>query len=174
MKVRDSMKSSFKIEPGNPKNTAVFDKEDTGLAEAIYTIFPPEAEDAVLFWGSEKIPLSYRYDISEMADDMIEMIHVLQRNSGEWSVDWPSNTFAANWVLKWSEDSVKIEAQWREEFSAAEYLRCNKVLEVGKKNFLEEWEKVINVLSANLTACGYSPENLSDMDLLIQAKDILA
>jgi len=59
MKVKDSIKSNFKIEPGNPKNTAVFDKEDTRLVEAIYTIFPLEAEDAVLFWKSEKIPLSY-------------------------------------------------------------------------------------------------------------------
>jgi len=90
-----------------------------------------------------------------MADDMIEMILALQRNSGEWSVDWSSNTFAANWVLKWSGDSVKIKAQWREEF-------------------FEEWKKVINVLLANLTACGYNPENLSGMDLLIQANDILA
>lgn len=164
----------FKIEVNNPKNNSVFDSEDTILSEAIYTIFPLETEDAILSWGDENIALSYRYDISTIIDDIIQMVFTLQHNSdGKWFVAWSSNTFAANWNFKWFENSLEIEAQWREEFNATNYLKSHNVLKIEKEKFLSEWAKITNVVFVNLLQCGYTRENLTDMGFLIEANSIL-
>ena len=160
----------FKIEAGNPKNNSDFDKGDTKLSEAVYTIFPMETEDAVLSWGEANIPLSYRYDISTIIDDIIQMVFILRNNeSGKWSVDWSSDTFAANWEFEWSEESLEIVAQWREEFNASDYLKEHNALRTEKERFLYEWGKITDMLLRNLTECGYNSDNLVDMGMLIEA-----
>lgn len=166
--------TNFKINACNPKNNSVFDKEDTKLSEAIYTIFPMETEDAILSWGDENITLSYRYDIGTIIDDIIQMIFTLQNNNtGKWSVAWSSNTFAGSWDFKWFEDSLKIEAKWREEFGASDYLKTHTVLKTVKETFLSEWGKITDKLLVSLTECGYTCENLTDMEFLIKADKLL-
>ncbi len=167
------IKLDFKIEACNPKNNSDFDNEDTKLSEAIYTIFPLETENAILSWGAENILLSYRYDISTIIDDIIQMIFTLQNNhTGKWFVNWSSNTFAVNWDFKWFEDSLEIEAQWREEFNASDYLKSHNILKIKKGEFIQEWKKIIDVLLVNLIECGYTCDNLTDMGLLIEANSI--
>lgn len=164
---------NFKIETGNPRNNSIFDNEDSKLSEAIYTIFPLETEDAVLYWGDEKILLSYRYDISTIIDDIIQMIFTLMSNgSGRAFIDWSSNTFAVNWKIEWDEELLEIEAQWREEFNATNYLKNNNVLKIEKQQFLKEWRKIIEILLVNLIECGYTCENLTDMKLLVEVNSI--
>ena len=165
---------NFKINTCIPKNNLAFDNEDIKVSEAIYTIFPLETEDAVLFWGKEQILLSYRYDISTMIDDIIQMIFNLKnQNVREWSVDWPSNTFACNWKIKWINDSLEIVSNWREEFNATEYLRKNNVIKIGKTEFLNEWKNIIDILIHHLTECGYNNQNLLDMGLLLKSYSLL-
>lgn len=164
----------FKVEASNPRNNSIFDNEDTKLSEAIYTIFPLETEDAILSWGEASIPLSYRYDISTIIDDVIQMVFTLQNNSdGQWFVDWPSNTFATNWALEWSGDNLRIMAAWRKEFQAENYLKEHSVLNLKKRLFLGEWKKIIDVLLENLKNCGYTGESLIDMAGLIEASKIV-
>ena len=161
--------SKFHINACNPKNNSCFDNKDVKLSEAIYTIFPMETEDAILFWGDEKIPLSYRYDISTIIDEIIEMIFAVKNKSSEkWDVVWSSNTFAGRWYFKLLGDSLEIDAQWREEFEASDYLENHSVLRIEREKFLKEWEKIIDILLVNLGECGYTCENLSDMRLLTE------
>ena len=165
---------NFKIIACNPKNNLLFDKEDSKLSEAIYTIFPMENEDAILIWGDEKILLSYRYDISEMIDDIMQMFFALQKSdSGEWFVDWTSNTFASNWKFRWLKNCLEIEVDWREEFNATNYLKKNNVLKIDKDIFLNEWRKITKVIQVNLKECGYSCECLKDMMLLNEINNSL-
>ena len=169
------VKMDFKIEPNSPENNAVFDENDTKLSEAIYTVFPLETEDAILLWGSESISLSYRYDISVMIDDIIEMLFILlDKNMGEWFVDWSSNTFAVNWGLKWFNDSLIITAQWREEFDATDYLKNHSVLRLEKERFLSEWGRIVKVLLANLEECGYNVKNLEEIEKLFEVNNRLS
>jgi len=163
----------FKINACSPKNNSVFDSEDTKLSEAIYTIFPLETEDAVMSWGDENISLSYRYDISTMIDDIIQMLFALHNsNVGKWSVDWPSNTFASNWDFNWFENSLEIKAEWREEFNASDYLSSHNLLKLKREAFLNEWKKIIDILLVNLEECGYTCENITDMEMLIDASKL--
>ena len=161
---------SFKIDAGNPRNSSAYDATDATLSEAIYTIFPMDTEDAMLFWGDEGIPLSYRYDISTMIDDILEMLSALQSNdTGTWSVAWSSNTFAGTWDFKWFENSLDIKAYWREEFEASEYLKTHTALKVERTQFINEWKKITRVLLLNLEKCGCTRDNLIDMWLLLEA-----
>jgi len=164
----------FKIDAGNPANCSGYDSEDTILSEAIYTVFPLFTEDALLHWGDERIKLSYRYDISTIIDDMLLMVFNLYKyRYGEWAVDWQSNTFAATWRFKWDEEKMEVEAAWREEFQASEYLLTHPKLITERDLFLIEWEKITNMLLINLASCGYNRENLTDLGLLIEADAIL-
>lgn len=159
---------NFNIDACKPDNNSVFDKDDTKIAEAIYTIFPLKTENAILFWGEEQIELSYRYDFSIMIEDILEMILNLQSKTvGEWSVDWSSDTFATNWNLIWSERKLEITAVWREEFNAKNYLKDNNIIKIDKYIFLNEWKGVLNALIFNLLECGYDDKSLIDMKFLI-------
>ncbi|MFI3230939.1 MAG: hypothetical protein R3Y29_05265 [bacterium] len=129
----------FNINARVPNNNSVFDKDDTKLSEAIYTIFPLKTENAILFWGEEQIELSYKYDFSIMIEDILEMIFNLQTQTvGEWSVDWSSNTLTTNWNLIWSEKNLEITAVWREEFNTTSYLKGNNIIKIDKYIFLNE------------------------------------
>lgn len=164
----------FKIKTYTPKNNAMFDKTDSKLSEAIYTIFPLETEEAKLHWGTEEISLSYRYDISIMIDDIIQMIIALQsENNGELSIDWPSNTFAANWNMVWVGDSIKITSHWREGFNATEYLKKNNIIEINRYIFLKEWKNILKILIQNLEYSGYNKQNLIDMVDLLKVYSLL-
>jgi len=167
--------TNFQIQPKHPKNNGVYDKEDAKLSEAIYTIFPMETKDAVLIWKDIEIPLSYRYDISIVIDELIQMIFVLQNEGyGEWTVTWSSNTFASDWLLKWNGNDLTLEANWREEMgeNQKQLNQCN-VIEVNRNSFLNEWKKIIKILIKNLEECGYNCDNLIDMKGLIEAKRII-
>jgi len=164
----------FKIDDGSPSNSSERDNEDSILSEAIYTVFPLNTEDATMSWGDERIKLSYRYDLSSIIDEMLQMVFTLYKyRYGEWAVDWPSNTFAANWHFRWDERSMQVEAVWREEFQASDYLKSHPKLITERDLFLIEWEKVTDVLLNNLAACGYNRDNLADLGLLIEADVIL-
>jgi hypothetical protein len=166
--------TSFRIIANRSKNNAAYDSGDTKLADAIYTIYPLEAEDALLFWGDERITLSYRYDIGTIIDDLLEMVFALCGNStGEWSVAWPSNTFAGNWHFTWSENMLRIAAEWREEFGASDYLINNNLLVIEKDLFLGEWKSITDRLLVDLSECGYTCDNILDMKLLIEASRII-
>ena len=100
--------------------------------------------------GDEKILLSYRYDISEMIDDIMQLFFALQKSdSGEWFVDWTPNTFASNWKFKWLKNCLEIEVNWREEFNATNYLKKNNVLKIDKDIFLNGWRKITKVIQVN-------------------------
>lgn len=165
--------SEFKINTCSPKNNSCFDSEDTKLSEAIYTIFPLDTEDAILSWGDEDISLSYRYDISAIIEDIIQMVFTLKNNNeGKWYVDWSSNTFAVNWTLEWRDNSLEIDAIWREEFNATDYLKSHSTLRLEKEEFLGEWKKITDILLYNIKDCGYTHRDLTDMGLLIEANNL--
>jgi hypothetical protein len=165
---------NFIIDARNPINNSVFDAEDTKLSEAIYTIFPMEADDIRLFWGDACIPLSYRYDISTIIDDLIEMVQSIHEQiDGKWSVDWSSNTFATNWTFKWSGDYLEIQAIWRDEFQADQYLKEHSLLCLDKTIYLREWNKIIDVLLKNLEICGYTMHHILGLNKLISVNEMV-
>lgn len=67
----------FYIQACNPINNRTVDENDSKLMEAIETIFPMRTEAAIMVWNYVSIPLSYKYDISYMINDIIIVIQEL-------------------------------------------------------------------------------------------------
>ena len=170
----NTLKDFFRINARHPQNNGMHDSKDTKISEAIYTIFPMENKDVIMSWGDEDIRLSYRYDIATIIDEIIEMVFTIQNKSADkWKVVWASNTFAGEWCFKRLGDSLEIDAKWREEFVASDYLKSHNIFKVNKNKFLRQWKFIIDILIDNLKECGYSCDNLIDMSDLIKASRII-
>lgn len=70
---------NFYILAGNPRVQSIENSDDKSLSEAIETVFPLNTEYAILSWNYISIPLSYKYDISYMIDDIPNFIMCLAK-----------------------------------------------------------------------------------------------
>jgi len=90
----------FAIQASNPRFLAHFDAGDASLSDAIQTVFPLEAEYALIVWNWVYIPITYKYDLSLMTEDIIGLIELMMsERSGNQTIQWPSSTFAATWSV---------------------------------------------------------------------------
>lgn len=160
---------NFRIQASNPKNNTKYCKEDKKLSEAIETIFPMLTEDAILVWNTINIPLSYKYDISYMIDDILSMLKKIRENpnGNKMKICWPSNTFACDWILNWNSKMLTINSKWRSVAGHTEnLLNESNEINIDIFEFTYEWKTTLKTLIINLEQCGYDKENIKDMDLL--------
>ncbi|TCS94835.1 hypothetical protein [Hazenella coriacea] len=159
----------FRIQAGAPRVTGQFDEEDENLAEAIETIFPLYTEDAILVWKNIYIPLSYKYEISIMTWDLLDMLEKLRKHSsGEWKIQWASDSFRNSWYLRWEEDTLTINAEWGSVIGNTEnQLKEKREIKVPILAFTAEWRKLLGNLITGLQKSGYTEERLPGMDRLI-------
>jgi len=158
---------NFRIQASQPKNTSEFCTEDKKVSEAIETVFPMMTEDALLIWNTSYIPLNYKYDISYMVEDIINMLrHIRENSSADMTINWPTNTFACNWVLFWKNEMLTINSRWRYE-SGRSYDELSEI-NIDIHDFTYEWKMLLKVIIENLELCGYSKSNLLDMNIVYQ------
>lgn len=159
---------SFVIQAGNPRTLQQFDADDESVADALQTVFPLQAEDALLNWNGIFVPLSYKYDVSLMIEDAVALVReVLHHSSGQMTVHWPSNTFAATWRVSWTREVVKIDADWMQVVGGTEaLLRAKPAVAVAKADFVAEWKKLFETTIVALDRSGYSVTTLRGLDLL--------
>lgn len=75
---------NFYIQANNPKVLKEYNAEDESIADAMETIFPLYTESAILVWNHISIPLSYKYDISYMMDDVLDLLEsFMQAKNGK-------------------------------------------------------------------------------------------
>ena len=151
---------NFFIQANSPRCTMTFDKDDYDLSTALETVFPLLTEDATLVWNHIYVPLSYKYDISCMIDDILKMLHNIRSSSkGEMSIRWPSNTFASTWCIKWHENAVYLSSEWESVVGQTEkMLNSNKNVTMCSAVFLSEWKKLLQNILQALESCGYKKE----------------
>ena len=73
---------NFYIQANNPRVLKEHDLEDKNISDAMETIFPLYTESAVMMWNHICVPLSYKYDISYMMDDMLKQQYNRIPNNG--------------------------------------------------------------------------------------------
>lgn len=164
----------FYIQASNPVNNSEYDINDTKIMEAIETIFPMRTEMVIMVWNHICIPLSYKYDISYMVDDIINILkELVAKKEGCIKVNWLPDTFCCQWVVKWKENIVKISAIWNNVIGdILEPLNSNSDISMNKFDFINEWEQVFYNIKKALQECGYNDINLEDMSQLIQINSL--
>jgi hypothetical protein len=137
----------FGIETGSPKvntNIAGFAED---ICEAIQIAFPLETEDALLRWGKSEVPISYKYDLSVILEDVVDMLEwCKQPSTPSLDIDFGSDTFGAEWRLERRADSLSITATWRS-VSGGHEDELNQLgpTIVSCARFVEEWIGLLGV-----------------------------
>lgn len=159
----------FIIQASCPRFTGVFNSEAESLSDAIESSFPLLTENLVMVWNYIPILLSYKYDISIMIDDILDVLEVLRvEDSGTKTIHWASNTFAHIWYLSWESTQLVIKAAWGSESGGiGEILENSGNITLTKQSFSSEWKKVLQNLITALNGSGYSDNELSGMARLV-------
>jgi hypothetical protein len=162
----------FAVQASNPRFISTFDAADESLSDAIQTVFPLETEYALIVWNWIYIPLSYKYDISMMARDLIDLIELMSSSeSGRRTIQWPSNTFASTWNIAWSNELTTVNAEWECVLGETESMLAAKpIIRLRTADFISEWKRLLETVVGALTAAGYTSEHLVEMRLL---KDVV-
>ena len=161
---------NFYIQAGNPKVQCTLDYEDDNLSNAIETIFPLYTENAILVWNYINIPLSYKYDISYMMNDIISLLSNLQKKkSGRKIVHWLPDTFRCDWFVSWEEGELEINSKWECTVGHLEKL-LNEVpnLRLPINTFVNEWKEVLNNVVKGLKLCKYDVAKIEGIEVLLE------
>ena len=161
---------SVYIQAGNPKTQHIINRNDKTLADAIESIFPLHTENAIMMWNYICIPLSYKYDISYMMDDILILLKALQSSeSGKLTIHWLPDTFRCDWTIRWDTDKVDIHSQWESTVGHLEILLNDKPdISLEKDDFIKEWKSILGIVIAGLEICGYDAEEIRGMRRLIE------
>lgn len=161
---------NFYIQACNPKTQCIADCNDETLADAIESAFPLKTEDAILIWNHICIPLSYKYDISYMMDDILVLLNMLQsREKGELTIHWLPDTFRCDWTMKWNAERLDIQSQWGNIVGNLEMLLNEKShISLKKEDFIKEWKSILKIVIAGLKKYGYTVDKIKNMKQLIE------
>jgi len=145
----------FALTSGVPALVAARDESDTTLSDAVQTIFPLD-ERAFLEWNGLTLPLNYKYDISLMLEDIVDMVLAIRNTAaGQLQVDWPSSGFPFHWTIKWNASEIEVHAQPRHEPGAVD-LKGREWIRVDRGSFLEAWQALLRAVLSCLEAVGYN------------------
>ncbi len=158
----------FKIQLNNPIVLITTLEEDTHIGMATETIFPMDTEDAFMIWNNISIPITYKYDVSIMLNDMIDIIKFMKdENKNKMSNHWASNTFVSEWFLTKNSGQVHIESNWGDTHgNLGSQLNENSELTLDANHFVAELKSMICFVKKCLEKAGYSSKNLKDFYLL--------
>jgi hypothetical protein len=133
----------FWIDVGQPRANRGISVVAADLADALEMCFPLDAADAVVHWGGVPIELSYKYDVSVIVEDVIELVDSCLRGRS-LKTRFGSNTFNAEWTIRVEGDSIGITAQWHSVSGNKEEL-LNQVptLVVPRRDFLKQWSGLL-------------------------------
>jgi hypothetical protein len=156
------MAIEFFIQTGNPRTNRECDPGDESLSDALQTVFPMYTEYMVMAWNQAFIPLSYKYDVSLMVDDIVILCNDLLKNKeGHRRICWPSNSFAAVWDVKWDSFAVAVNAQWSRVHGGTEaILRSKQSVSVPQADFLAEWKRPLEIATKALCGAGYAQSQI--------------
>ena len=164
--------TDFQIHPGAPARRKVEGQFANDLSEAIELIYPMETDDARLVWYETSLPLNYKYDISVLIEDIVEMLEKsLESDVGRVDVNFASNTFNANWELEIRGDSIQVKARWNSVVGNCEArLNGHSILLIERSHFFNQWLGILRRVVGDTESARL---RLGDPDLLNRARELL-
>lgn len=128
-------------------------------------------------WRHVYIPLSYKYDVGMILLDVIRMVReLLASESGEWQVDWPSNTFGCRWHFRWEDECLIVtSSEWRSVVGGTEeLLRGRPILQIGKSEFVFEWKALLERVRDALVGAGFTSSALPELERITETERAIA
>lgn len=161
---------NFYIQASNPKVQNELNFEDECLSDAIESAFLLNTENAILFWNHISIPLSYKYDISYMMEDLLRLLHCLQSmDTGEIVIRWLPDTFRCDWSIIWDHGQLQIQSHWECTVGHLEnLLNDNSQISISVRDFISEWKEILQTVIKGLDKCGYDEKRIEGMGQLLQ------
>lgn len=165
----------FYIQANNPKTQNVINKDDETLSDAIESVFSLNTENAIIIWNHINIPLSYKYDISYMMDDLLNLLHCLQsREMGEMVIHWLPDTFRSDWTITWKYGQMEIQSYWECVVGhLEELLNAHPKIDISIKRFMSEWKEILYIVIRGLKRCEYDEHKIRGMRELLEQFDAI-
>jgi hypothetical protein len=162
------MATEFVIQSSNPRAESTWEAEDASLSDAIQSVFPLGTERLVLAWNGIYVPLGYKYDVSLMVDDVVDLAtEILAESTGSKEIHWPSNTFAAVWDVRWDAGYVTVSGKWTRVLGGTEaLLTASGSIRVPIAEFLGEWKRPLELVADALRRAGYGEEQIPRLAVL--------
>ncbi|MGV7222636.1 MAG: hypothetical protein ACQ9MH_14050 [Nitrospinales bacterium] len=141
------------------------------LVDAIELAFPMDTDDAVLYWNGIPVPINYKYDLSVIWDDVLDILsHFLEdKKIKTW---FASNTLTTQWTVDTQNEIVKIHANWRTIVGKNKsQLTQSPDIEVPKSHFLKQWSGLLETAIAGVsrtTLIIEDPQQQNEAESLIQ------
>lgn len=116
----------------------------TDLGQAIERSFKYPSEGISIIWRGETIRVPYAYGVSDILDDVLEMLEALSASQGEgyhvaFSSDEPGGV-DADWILSWEDDALSIDADWRSAPGGLkDQMHGHSRLLTSKQAFINNW-----------------------------------
>lgn len=150
----------FYIQASNPIFSNEYNGEDEQLSEAIESSFILFTENAILMWNHIAIPLSYKYDISYMVNDILTLLNCLMsEQQGERTIHWLPDTFRCDWEIQWNKQKINISSHWESTVGHLEtILNINSKISMTINEFMQEWKKILEIVIEGLKVCGYNSD----------------
>lgn len=156
---------NFYIQAGNPRLQDEINFNDESLSDAIESLFILNTESAILMWNHICVPLSYKYDISYMIEDILDLLFSLQKKEfGRKTIEWLPDTFRCNWLIVWNAGNMEIQSKWECTIGHLEQI-LNKVpcVMLSVDTFLSEWKEVLRIIINGLEKGGYDDVHIKGM-----------
>lgn len=166
---------NFYIQAGNPRICDKMEMEDENLSDAMETVFPLNTENAMMVWNHINIPLSYKYDISYMIDDILKLLHCLYENEiGKVTIHWLPDTFRCDWFITWRYGQMQIKSHWECTVGNLErLLNDNSEILLSVDAFVNEWKEVLRIIISGLKRCGYDADKIRGMKQLLKQYQLI-
>lgn len=152
---------------GAPKAEAA-----TDLAQAIDWMFEYPKDGLSVIWCGREVRIPYVYGLSDILDDLLEMLEALMSNNGTCKVAFTADDpdgLDADWTLCWENDSLVIDAEWRSAWGGlAEGLMETTRISVAKTRFVQDWIRVLLFLSDSVTGFELELEHEDEVDKIVR------
>ena len=103
----------FKLEIIRDTPLGEKDSEDTSVSEAIFSTYLEYKTDILLHWDDLVLCLSRRGDISDIYDDIIDVLTNLEKGTEFFFMAFLSSSFTARWDFKIiGSNLLMVEAKW--------------------------------------------------------------
>lgn len=156
----------FKLEFEKLEPLCKKDACDKTISEAIETIYHTSDSNIKLFWNSQIVNISWRYDIGDMFLDILKMIDMIStsKENINFSLTWPSSSFMATWSFDITKNNLKITSKWIGVNGGEEKLNklksVSNLIILNKEEFISYWVCLVKAVQKDLKFAGYDYQRL--------------